>query len=97
MKALREEFGRDLVNHIVYGILLFMDDHSDRDTTMTEMVGNYNLCRASIWRYLGFLESYGIIKETRIIGRKKFYKINMENPEAVALLNAFKKIRDGEK
>lgn len=49
------------------------------DYTKDEIIENLNMGRATFFKYWKELEKFGIVKETRKIGKSNLYKLNEEN------------------
>ncbi len=60
-------------------IVDFFLDNRLFDYTKDEIIENLDMGRATLFKYWGDLERFGIVKITRKIGKAKLYKLNEEN------------------
>jgi hypothetical protein len=66
-------------------VLDFLIVHSVFDYSLTDIVKNSNVGWTTIHTFWSDLEKKGIVKQTRVCGRSKMYKLNMKHPVAKAL------------
>lgn len=62
----------------------FMDNHSF-DFTKREIIEALGMSKQTFYKYFKEVESDGIVKVSRQIGRAKLYKINSQHPLVVML------------
>ena len=63
----------------VLRVIDFFLDNKLFDYTKDEIIENLDMGRATLFKYWEDLESFGIVKVTRKIGKAKLYKLNEEN------------------
>jgi hypothetical protein len=63
----------------VLRIIDFFLDNRLFDYTKDEIIENLDMGRATLFKYWEDIEKFGIVKETRKIGKATLYKLNEEN------------------
>lgn len=66
-------------------LLDFLTLYKDFDYSKVEISRNSSVAWKTLYRIWPILEKYGLIVETRRIGRARMFKLNAENPVAKAL------------
>jgi len=78
-------FIKTIGNSPIARVLDFLITHSVFDYSLTDIVKNSNVGWTTLHTFWGDLEKEGIVAQTRISGRSKMYKLNMEHPVAKSL------------
>jgi len=73
-------------------ILEFLIIHDSWDYTKTEIAEYSNVGWSTLNRHWEKIESLGLVKETRKIGRATLYKLNKESEVVKALMNLDREI-----
>ena len=61
-------------------ILDFLMDNKAYDYSKTDVAKGAGISRTTLSSAWENLEKYGLVKEMRVVGRAKMYKLNLENP-----------------
>lgn len=69
-------------------IIDFFLDNPLFDFTKKEVIEALGMSRQTFYKYFADIESYGIVKVSRKIGKATLYKINQDNP-IVKMLNEY--------
>jgi transcription initiation factor IIE alpha subunit len=70
----------------LFGKLLdFLADHVDFDYTVAQMHQFTGIKKDSLYRLIRELKEERIIMCTRMVGRSKYYRLNMSDPRVVSL------------
>ena len=78
-------FIKTIGNSPIARVLDFLITHSVFDYSLTDIVKNSNVGWTTIHTFWMNLEKEGIVKQTRISGRSKMYKLNFKHPISKAL------------
>ena len=70
---------RCLGNSPTLRIVDYFLDNRLLDYTKNEIIENLNMGRVTFFKYWKELEEFGVVKETRKIGKSKLYRLNEEN------------------
>jgi hypothetical protein len=75
----------------ISGILDFLLIHDTYDYNKSEIARNSGVAPKTVYDVWPVLEKYGLVLETRRIGRARMYRINRKNP----LVRELKKLQRG--
>ena len=67
-------------------LLDFFADHVDFDYTISQMAEFAEIGRPTLYKLVAELQSQGMLTFTREVGDSKFYRLNLENPRIVSML-----------
>ena len=67
-------------------LLDFLADHVDFDYTISQMAEFAHVARPTIYKLVSELQSQGMMTFTREVGDSKFYRLSLENPRIVSML-----------
>ena len=67
-------------------LLDFLADHVDFDYTISQMAEFAEIARPTLYKLVAELQSQGMLTFTRSVGDSKFYRLNLENPRIVSML-----------
>jgi len=73
-------------------ILDFLDTFQDWDYNKTDIAKNSGVNIRTVLRLLPVLEDYGIIKNTRNVGKSQMYQFNSQSPITKAMHNLITQI-----
>jgi len=76
----------------VVEILDFLTLYDGCEYTKTEIIENTGISRRTLYEVWPVLEKFGLVKETRRVGRIALYTLNTENPIAQKLDELSKEI-----
>jgi len=67
-------------------LLDFLADHVDFDYTISQMAEFAHIARPTVYKLVAELESQCMMSYTREVGGSKFYRLSLENPWIVSML-----------
>src|SRR3990170_189552 len=67
-------------------LLDFLADHVDFDYTISQMAEFARIARPTVYKLVAELQNQGMLTLTRSGGNSKFYRLNLENPRIVSML-----------
>jgi len=82
-------FVKALGDSPVIRVLDFLIEGRDLDYSLTDIAENSGIGWTTLHRIWNNLEKLVIVKQTRIIGQAKLYKLNQENPSVKQLIKLY--------
>jgi Fe2+ or Zn2+ uptake regulation protein len=70
-------------------VLNFLVINEDFDYSLTDIAHNSKVGYATLYIFWNKLESAGIIKQTRVVGKAKMYKLNKQSQLAINFLKLY--------
>jgi len=70
----------------VFRILDFLMDNKAYDYSKTDIAEGAGISRTTLSSSWDNLEKYGLVKETRVVGRAKMYKLNLNSPAVMKFI-----------
>ena len=67
-------------------LLDFLADHVDFDYTISQMAEFADIARPTLYKLVAELQSQRMLTFTREVGGSRFYRLNLENPRIVSVL-----------